>query len=143
MVHAVDEVSYFEIGDGALPARRCNRRVWRRAHALSAAERASPFVAERAWPRANRAAGAAVVDVVAGVDALRPQASVLSVTLECDSAKPRPAHRDGLSPFRAQAAAAEQGIRGRREARSSRSEHWTARDIPRGRRGNLADSITH
>ena len=51
MVHAVDEVSALELGDGALSARRCNGRVWRRAHALSAAERAS---APRGSTRAAR-----------------------------------------------------------------------------------------
>src|SRR5450432_3536758 len=119
MVHAVDEVTDFQLRDRALSAWRCDGRVRCRAHALRAAERAGAHVssrragrargpgihvaaqltclaafrlaagggpraghalawrlvalavvAERARPGADGAARAAVVDVVAGVDAL-------------------------------------------------------------------------
>ena len=54
MVHAVDEVTDFELRDRALSARRCDRRARCRANALRAAERAGALVSSR---RAGRARG--------------------------------------------------------------------------------------
>src|SRR3954462_10244904 len=54
VVDAVDEVSEFELGDGAFPARRCDGCIGRGAYALRAAQRAGALVGSRRASCARR-----------------------------------------------------------------------------------------
>src|SRR6187549_1355203 len=55
VMHAVDEISDFELGNGAFPARRCDGCIGRGAHALRAAQRAGALVGSRRASCARRA----------------------------------------------------------------------------------------